>query len=94
VSEDIEGKELPPEIREALCDALHKLAVFIHEEAGVSHVIVQVTHISNALARQATTSVIVGGGGTPIERKQENAVEMADNIIKSMMEKAKNKGKQ
>jgi len=90
---------VPEELQEELVIAIQKLCVFIHDAAGMSQVILNVSHVSDALNRSGVTSVSAVVGGCGVTRGDSKpaadpkaAQDMVNDLVNSMMAKAKDKG--
>jgi hypothetical protein len=93
--------ELPKELEEALANALHNIAFFLHEQVGSSHVILDVKHMSDAINRTGSTLITAAGLGLRIAKGQgaeqpsaeeADPAKLAGEAIERAIKQAKEKG--
>ena len=97
-----ERPNIPEELQQELLIAVQRLCVFIHDAAGMSQVILNISHVSDALNRSGVTSVSAVVGGCGVTRgegeapkvSKEEAQAMVNNLVDGMMAKAKAKGQE
>ena len=92
--------DVPEELQHELVIAIQKLCVFIHDAAGMSQVVLHISHVSDALSRSGVTAVSAVVGGQGVTRgdgpapavDKEQAQTVVNDLINGMMAKAKAKG--
>jgi hypothetical protein len=100
---DQEQPKIPDELQQELVRAIQKLCVFIHDAAGMSHIMLDIHHVSDALARQGSTMISAAVGGVGVTRdpkkgepmrdaKPVDAQAMVNDLVGQMMDAAKKKG--
>lgn len=88
---------LPPELEQQLISALQKLCVYLHDTVGISHVLLDIKHVSDALNKQSQTLIAAAGMGVPIMRaerstlRDEDPQKLAQEAIARALKAAKNK---
>lgn len=97
-----EQPKLPAELQEKLVRVLQEVAIYTHGLTGLSHVVIHVTHLSDALLRNGQTELLIGVGGVGVKRSDGSAPKeaakpmdpkatetMVNDLVSELMAKAK-----
>ena len=95
---------LPPDLEKQLVQTLQNLAFWMHEQSGASHIVIDLQHISDALARCSQTLISGGGMGLNLHKLAEkfeadkkelaeaDPQKLANDAIERAIQAAKQKG--
>ena len=97
------GIELPKELEKALIKAIQEVCFYLHEQTHASHIILDIKHISDAIAQCSSTLISGAGLGLRLESKDkaasqqpskedEDASKLAQEAIDNAINAAKLKG--
>ena len=67
------GIELPKELEKALIKAIQEVCFYLHEQTHASHIILDIKHISDAIAQCSSTLISGAGLGLRLESKDKAA---------------------
>ena len=88
--------DIPADLKKTLVEALQRLSLYVHEQSGMSHVIIDIRHVSDCLARDSQTQLAAGAGGARVVRADQkpgespkNPEELVTELIKKAMEQAR-----
>lgn len=92
---------VPKELEQELMKALHNICVFLHQESGASHIVLDIKHVSDAIMQVSQT--LIGGAAMGVKMfetrgeqaqglRESDPSKLAEDAINRAMNSAKNKG--
>ena len=73
-----EKPDIPEALQKSLTDALQEIAMLVHKACGTSHVIINLEHVSDALAGSGQTKLNIGAVGIPMQLLEAAARKAAE----------------